>query len=225
VFRLQQKAPGPVTTHNAATTVATPSSAVQATTTVTSALIPTGTLVLDDPLHDASKGYQWDQTTLSGGRCGFANGAYHVSATQPGIVNCNPGTKVPALGNLTFQVQMTIISGDEGGLAFRVNQATTQYYYFAVASDGSYHLDLVDGGLNLPSILLQGSNAAIKKGLNVPNVLAAEANGPRISLYVNNTLIGNVTDSTYSSGQLGLVAGDMGNTTDVAFTSAKAWKL
>jgi len=59
----------------------------------------------------------------------------------------------------------------------------------------------------------------------VPNVLAAVANGSQIGLYVNNALIGNVTDSTYASGQLGLVAGDMGNTTDVAFSDAKAWKL
>ncbi len=216
---------GPVTTLKTAGTAATPTATIQVTATATSAQIPTGMLVLDDPLRDASKGYQWDQTTLSGGSCGFANGAYHVAATQPGIVSCNPGPKVPALGNLTFQVQMTIISGDEGGLAFRVNQATTQFYYFAVASDGSYHLDLVDGGLNLPSSLLQGSNAVIKKGLNVPNVLAAVANGSQISLYVNNALIGNVTDSTYASGQLGLVTGDMGNTTDVAFSDAKAWKL
>ncbi len=224
-----QNPAGPVTTLKTVGPAATPTTPATPTTlqvtTVTSASIPTGTLVLDDPLRDASKGYRWDQTTLSGGRCGFANGAYHIADTQPGIISCSPEAKVPALGNLTFQVQMTIISGDEGGLAFRVNQSTTQYYYFAVASDGSYHLDLVEGSLNLPSSLLQGSNAAIKKGLNVPNVLAAVANGSQISLYVNNVLIGKVTDSTYASGQLGLVAGDMGNTTDVAFSDAKAWKL
>ncbi len=59
----------------------------------------------------------------------------------------------------------------------------------------------------------------------MPNVLAAVANGSQISLYVNNALIGNVTDSTYTSGQIGLVAGDMGKATDVAFSDAKAWKL
>ena len=218
---LHQKAVAPAATPTTPTTPTT----LQVTTTVTPVQIPTGTLVLNDPLRDTSTGYQWDQTTLSGGRCAFANGAYHVISTQLGIISCNPEAKVPALGNLTFQVQMTIISGDEGGLAFRVNQATTQFYYFGVTSDGSYHLDLVDGGLNLPSTLLQGSSAAIKKGLNVPNVLAAVANGPQISLYVNKALVGKVTDSTFASGQLGLVAGDMGNTTDVAFSGAKAWKL
>ncbi len=217
---LNQKAVAPAATPTTPTTPAT----LQATT-VASVQIPTGTLVLDDPLRDASKGYQWDQTTLSGGRCAFANGSYHVTATQLGIISCNPEAKVPALGNLTFQVQMTIISGDEGGLAFRVNQATTQFYYFGVTSDGSYHLDNVDGGFNLPNTLLQGSNAAIKKGLNVSNVLAIVASGSQISLYVNKALVGKVTDSAYASGQLGLVAGDMGNTTDVAFTDVKAWKL
>lgn len=214
---LHQKAVGPTATPTIPTTL-------QVTTTA-SVQIPTGTLVLDDPLRDTGKGYQWDQTSLSGGRCAFANGAYHVTATQLGIISCNPQAKVPALGNLTFQVQMTIISGDEGGLAFRVNQATTQFYYFGVTGDGSYHLDSVDGSFNLPNTLLQGSNAAIKKGLNVSNVLTVVANGPQISLYVNRALVGKVTDSAFTSGQLGLVAGDMGNTTDVAFTGAKAWKL
>lgn len=120
---LNQKAVAPAAIPTTPTTPTTPAT-LQATT-LTPVQIPAGTLVLDDPLRDTSKGYQWDQTTLSGGRCAFANGAYHVISTQ----------------------------------------------------------------------------------------------------LVNKALVGKVTDSTFASGQLGLVAGDMGNTTDVAFSDAKAWKL
>jgi len=42
---------------------------------------------------------------------------------------------------------------------------------------------------------------------------------------VNNSLLGQVTDSTYRQSQIGVAAGYMGNPTEVAFTDAMAWKL
>ena len=109
-------------------------------------------------------------------------------------------------------------------ITFRGN-TSGQFYYFAVAADGSYHLDIVNGSLNLPQTLLQGSNAAIKHGLNQPNVLTVVASGASITLYVNNISLGTVNDSTYNQGQIGLAAGYVLNSTEVVFNNAKAWKL
>lgn len=189
----------------------------------------TGTLILDDPMSDNSKGYQWDQGDLNGGLglCGgFTNNVYHVTIRIPGVVSCSPEAKVPLLKNLTFQVQMSVIGGDEGGISFRGNSALSQFYYFAVGTDGSYHLDIDNraSNLDMPQILLEGTNAAIKKGLNQPNGLAVVASGSSISLYVNYSLIDKVNDSTYSQGQIGVAAGDRFDQTEVVFSNAKVWK-
>ena len=185
-----------------------------------------GTLILDDPLHDNSKGYMWDITTIAGqGSCGFANNVYHVAQDSPlgGITGCNPEA-LTSLNDFTLQVQLTIISGDAGGVTLRV--VHSNFYLFAIAPDGSYHFDIVNGnGLSLPSVVKQGTSPFIRKGLNQPNLLAVVAIGSKFSLYVNNHQIDTVSDSTFAAGQLGLAAEESSNATDVAFSNAKVWKM
>jgi hypothetical protein len=50
------------------------------------------------------------------------------------------------------------------------------------------------------------------------------ANGSNISLYVNNQQIDNVSDSTFSQGEIGVAASN-NNLTEVVFTNAKVWTL
>jgi hypothetical protein len=182
-------------------------------------------LILDDPLRDNSKGYQWDVTNIAGsGSCGFSNNAYQViqDSIIGGITSCNPEANVPPLGNFTFEVQMTLVSGDEGGITFRGNQSN--FYLFAIGSDGSYHLDVVTG-TSLPTTLQQASSSHINKGQGKSNLLAVVAVGNTISLYVNNNFLVKVTDSTYSSGQIGVAAVENSNATEVVFSNAKVWKM
>ena len=187
----------------------------------------TGVLILDDPMHDNSKGYQWDTTSIAGsGSCGFNNNSYHVIQDSPlgGITSCNPEANVPILTNFTFQVQMTLLHGDEGGITFRGNQSN--FYLFAISGDGSYHLDVVNdiSGITPPTTLHQASSTYIK-GTGSPNVIAVVAIGNTISLYVNNNLLVKVTDNTYNSGQIGLAAAENSNATEVAFSNARVWKI
>ena len=185
-----------------------------------------GTLVLDDPLHDNSKGDMWDITSTAGaGSCGFMNNAYHVTqdSVLGGITGCNPEALSP-LSDFTLQVQMTLVSGDAGGITFRVTH--TNFYLFAITPDGSYHFDVENGtSLSLPTVVRQGKNSAIHKGLNRSNLIAIVAIGKNFNLYVNNQLIDTVTDGTYGSGQIGLAAEESSNATDVMFSNAMVWKL
>jgi eukaryotic-like serine/threonine-protein kinase len=183
-------------------------------------------LALNDPLRDNSKDYMWDMTNMQGeGSCGFANNAYH--AVQDiiiggGITGCNPEA-FPPLQDFTFQVQLTIVRGDAGGITFRV--ATSNFYLFAITPDGSYHFDVVNGnGLSLPNVIKQGASSAIQKGLGRPNLLAVVALGNKFDLYVNNQRIDTVTDGALSSGQIGLAAEEVSNPTDVMFNNAMVWK-
>jgi hypothetical protein len=56
-------------------------------------------------------------TAEFGGACTFNNGAYHVSVPNPrAFLFCASG--ISDFSDFTYQVQMTIISGDQGGTAF-----------------------------------------------------------------------------------------------------------
>jgi eukaryotic-like serine/threonine-protein kinase len=151
------------------------------------------------------------------------NNAYYVTQVSPlgGITGCNPEA-LPVLGDFTLQVQLTILSGDAGGVTLRV--VHSNFYLFAIAPDGSYHFDILNG-LSLPSVVKQGSSSAIHKGLKQPNLLAVVARGGTFMFYVNNQLIDTVSDATFATGQIGLAAEESSNTTAVAFSNAMVWKM
>ncbi len=219
------------TTGNA-TTTAGANTPVTGTTTPGLTQVPNpypphrGTLVLDDPLHDNSKGDMWDITSTAGaGSCGFMNNAYHVTqdSVLGGITGCNPEALSP-LSDFTLQVQMTFVNGDAGGITFRVTH--TNFYLFAITPDGSYHFDVENGAsLSLPTVVRQGTSSAIHKGLNRSNLIAMVAIGKNFNFYVNNQLVDTVNDGTYNSGQIGLAAEESSNATDVMFSNAMVWKL
>jgi eukaryotic-like serine/threonine-protein kinase len=186
-----------------------------------------GTLVLSDPLRDNSRGYSWDVGNLSGqGICRFAGNTYHVvqnAIVLGGITTCN-SQALPSQSNFAIQVQVTITSGDAGGIAFRAQDL--DFYLFAIAPDGSYHFEVVQvNELQPPHTVSQGVDPAIHKGLNQPNLLAVVAVGNTIHLYVNKHEVDTVTDNTFQSGQIGLTAEESTNPTDVMFSNAMVWKL
>ena len=188
----------------------------------------TGSLALDDPLSDNNNGYFWYEGNDSTGTCGFSGGAYHVSLSQQGTHHyCTAGAT--NYSNFTYQVQMTIVQGDSGGIIFCTDLANGNYYYFHIGIDGSYSLDIINNN-SFASTLKIGSNTAnnntaINTGLNQPNVIAVVANGISIDLYVNNQHIDSVTDSTFSQGEIGVAASSNSNLTEVVFSDAKVWTL
>ena len=75
------------------------------------------------------------------GSCSFKDNAYHATAQQPDyLYACFAAT--PNFSNFAYQVQMTILQGDYGGIIFRANGANSKYYYFRVSKDGAYDLSV-----------------------------------------------------------------------------------
>ncbi len=179
-----------------------------------------GHLVLDDPLQDNSKG-NWDITTVAGGGgCAFTEGAYHSTMPQTGSYStCFEQT---SFSNFAYEVQMTIVKGDQGGICFRADRSKGSFYYFHINTSGLYALETYNGDRSI-TILASGSSSAININLNQPNLLRAIAIGSQLSLYVNTHYLTTVTDSTYGQGQLGVVADNIRNPTDVAFSNVKVW--
>lgn len=184
-----------------------------------------GRPVLDDPLEDNSKGYDWLASSFTGFPCEFTAGAYHVkSPTKSSGTLCL--AQSTDYSNFAFQVQMTIIAGDTGGIVFRANSASNSFYLFDIESNGYYGLYLYPGNNTQGRVLAFGSPSAINSGLNRPNLITVVARGSSIDLYVNRQYVTGGSDSTYSHGQIGVVAyANNGNPTEVAFSNAKVWTL
>lgn len=198
----------------------------------------TGMLVLNDPLQDNSKGYgwEWDDTTDSaGGICDFTGQGYRVSMPKQGSIEYCPARNTD-FSNFAFEVQMTIIEGDFGGIFFRaasVDSSNPKFYLFYVDQYGEYELALCTGN-TCSNLVTTTSSSWITQGLNQPNLIAVVANDDTITLYVNHQQLESVTDSTYSHGQIGLLASpytdtsnpsDLGHPTDVIYNNARVWTL
>jgi hypothetical protein len=181
----------------------------------------TGTLVLDDPIHDNSKGSKWDEGTITNaGTCGFTGGAYHIHPLVKGLI-CVPEASNLVFSNLAFEVKLTITQGDQAAVIVRLNQTNANGYYFYITTGGTY--SLCSNTCTKP--LMSGSINAINKGLNQTNLVALVANGSSISAYVNNQYITSATDTTNTQGQIGIEAFSSSGPGDVVASDARVWKL
>ena len=78
---------------------------------------------------------------------------------------------------------------------------------------------------NNKQVLKNGTSSVINTGLNQSNLIAVVANGSTIDLYVNLHHLDSVSDGTYTSGQIGIVAYSTSDPTEVAFNNARIWGL
>jgi len=101
-----------------------------------------------------------------------------------------------------------------------------KFYRLRIDAQGDYDLLTYTGKSGNDTRLLQGGHLlAFKTGLNKPNLITIIARGSDFYLYVNKQFITHAEDSTYSSGQVGLSAGDLTSPTDVVYNDAKIWIL
>ena len=185
-----------------------------------------GTPALDDPLSDNTGNHKWDegkgQTVNTG--CAFTGGAYQASESQLGYFQpCF--AEATHFSNFAYQVQMTITNGNlaQGGVLFRANSIAGQYYLFRIGIDGSYALELYNNSQF--TMLSSGFSSQITIGLNQSNELDVLANKNTLYLYVNKGFVASVTDTTLSSGQIGVVAIDNGTPIVAQFTNARVWNV
>ncbi|HLZ60409.1 MAG TPA: hypothetical protein VKR06_25985 [Ktedonosporobacter sp.] len=198
--------------------------ATQTTPTAASGLDPQTlytTVTSVQPAYMASlsnqDGARWDVGLFTGGgTCSFAGGAYRIMVPQKnsaGICVAN-GTSI---NDFAFQVQMTITTGDGGGLVFR--DTGQQLYRFYVSSNGTYNL------ANMTQVLTTGTSQAIKAGSNQSNEVTVIAKGQQIYLFVNKQYLTTVTDGSSIGGKLGLFSAALANPTTVTFSVMRVWAL
>jgi hypothetical protein len=172
----------------------------------------------DDPLSDNSKGFRWDE----GQGCTFTGGAYHVSNAQSsGFLVCMAHNS--NFSNFLYQVQMSIVKGSYGSLIFRSDDAASNFYIFRAGQDGVVTFAKYRNGVNTE--IRHSPSLAFKQGPNQTNLLAVIAQGSHLIFYVNAQYVFDVNETTFGSGEIGLVAGSIGDPTEVVYNNAKIWVL
>lgn len=173
--------------------------------------------VINDPLKSSMHGGTWSQDK----GCVFSSQDYHAIVLHTGFKMCFAGGTI--LTDFTFQVQMTIIKGELGGIVFRAtpSQNSVDAYYFEISSNGSYGLFNVQN--NTTTSLRSGNSPLFKNGFNQPNLLTVIARGTTIIIFINKQYALTITDSTYKSGIFGMIAQTLNKPTEVAFSNAEVW--
>jgi eukaryotic-like serine/threonine-protein kinase len=182
---------------------------------------PGGTLALYNQLNINSVA-NWDDSAGANGACQYKDGAYHASTLKQNFfLYCTAFNT--NFSNFAYEVQLSIIQGDCGGIIFRSN--APRFYFFRICQYGSYALyKYVSNSGNTSTTLAQNSSSAINSGVGQSNRIAVVANGGSITLYVNGQRVNSLTNSTYSQGQIGVVASDTGSAlTEVAFSNVRVW--
>ncbi|HLX41521.1 MAG TPA: protein kinase [Ktedonobacteraceae bacterium] len=186
-----------------------------------------GKLVLDDSLRNSTNNnHRWiEASNTSGGSCGFTGGAYHANAPDTAVfIACI--ASATDFSNFAYEVQMTILKGDIGGLVIRADSLNDKYYVIGYSSTGYYDAAICFPGFTCQGVVAYAFSSAIKQGLNQINIIAVVATGSIITLYVNHKKITAFNDSTYDHGQIGVIASGFatnGHPTEVAYNNAKVW--
>ena len=96
------------------------------------------------------------------------------------------------------------------GILFRI-QDGQQFYRFDVTGSGLFMVERRNADETWTRLIPEWSpTTALNQGLNVANRLKVIAAGPTLTFYVNDVLLTQVNDSTFSSGGIALDAGTFG---------------
>lgn len=174
-----------------------------------------GVLFRDD-FSDPSSG--WDRVQADEGVTDYASGEYRILVQQTQHDYwANPGR---SFGDVRVEVDARKGGGPDDndfGVICRY-QDTNNFYAFLISSDGYYAILKYSGG---SSETLGTDGMASTDAVNLgdsTNHIRADCVGSTLTLYANGTMIHSTSDSTFSSGDVGLIAGTFDEPgTDVYF--------
>jgi hypothetical protein len=150
----------------------------------------------------------WDQTTFPEGLTDYERGVYRIFVSAENwSAWANPSRNFK---DVSISVVATKVGGDddnEFGLICR-HSNIDNFYVATISSDGYYgFLSRKDGEslelLNMENML---TTSAINQG-EASNTIRLDCVGSTMTLYINGEFVDETTDSTISSGDVGLYAG------------------
>jgi hypothetical protein len=184
-----------------------------------------GTPALNDSLHAQSKN-NWDESQSSQTGCSFAQGMYESTTTSGYFSPCL--AEATNFGDLTYQVEMNIVSGHSGGLVLRAT-ANDSGYYFRLSTDGTVLAEKLVINAQRTSTsatsLFAGRSAAVNMGNNRFNTMTVIMRGSDMYMYINQQYAFHTGDGAYKSGLIGVFADSDASNSEILFRNAQVWKL
>lgn len=187
------------------TTTANNPSSGTSTVATSGTFTPSLSPIFTDPLTSNANRWPDDQN------CFFRSDGYHIK----GGWICYAPTDVP--NSFTFQVDVKRASGpvsDGYGLAVRRVSKGSEYL-FLINGNGHWTIDKCVNSNCSALADWSSSGGAIHTPVNAENALEVDAHGSHFDFFVNGTKIGQINDSTYSTGICGLAGG---TSTEVVFS-------
>jgi hypothetical protein len=180
--------------------------------------------VINDSLQSQSAS-QWEIMQQKGSSCAFSNGSYHVSILPPSQGHIRYTCLAQGAGvftNFAIQVDMQLLRGDVGGMIFRAN-GRSSYSWFSLDLRGCYRLvHFTASGQTL--IRSDDRQSCIAVNMQNANQLTVIAQGSNIYLYINGKFMSKISDPSSIKGEIGLLAIERTQPTDVAFSNLKVWQ-
>ena len=178
-----------------------------------------------DPLGQPQMWQNLTYNQRTNGFCLFQQDAYHVSTNVTGTFTLCPTTQQqPTTGDMTFEVQMQILHGDCGGIVFRADFQQGNFYYFDVCFDGRHYFVTYAHNALLTQFPMQSTPfAALQSNPQTSVTVAIVARGSLLSFYLDHQQIDQLTDATYTSGQISLFSFSINRPTEVVFSNARLW--
>jgi len=175
-----------------------------------------------DSLQNASSS-QWSVYEHPASGCEIKGDGLHIHISNSGhYYFCTSGRG--QFSNFAFQVTMKILSGASGGIVFRSDNQTGSQYRFFIYPDGEYRVGVESKNKSIPD-LRAGTTSSLTYGLGQTNILTVIAQSNQIYIYVNQKLLTQLQDSTYSTGYVGVLADDHDAPAEAVYTNAKIWQL
>ncbi len=165
-------------------------------------------------------------TSYDGETAGYYKaGAFHISINTDNLVAWETGDVTA--GDFVAEVDVSHYDGpliNEGGLLFRyVDNAN--FYLFTVSSDGYYVVKKLADDEWITLIDWTETDAA-NTGSRSANRLTVLAEGEEFTFFINDELVAEIADDSFSEGAIALVAGSLDEyEVDIAFDNFALWPL
>jgi len=177
----------------------------------------TGAVLLRESFDDSLSG--WDNRTAGAVQIGVGSGAYRMQSNSNAYVR--GFYRAQTYTDVVIDVQGFQFSAEDNnayGVLCRAETGDnrTSGYYFLVGGDGSYSIRKGQHG-EINGLVKWGRSDAVNQGAATNN-LRVVCVDDYLALYVNDTFLADVRDSTYGSGYVGFaVAVESEATISVAF--------
>lgn len=164
-----------------------------------------GDVLFQDDFSNSSSG--WATWSQEASEVAYRSGGLSIRVSQPRYDYWSrPGKR---FSDTIISVDATRVTGSDNndfGIICRYRNSDN-FYAFLISSDGYYGIVRVqDGQYQVLGAETLQYHEAIQRG-DVGNQIQAECNGPNLTLAVNGSVVHQVQDSAFPSGEVGLLAG------------------